>query len=62
MGYAIISKTKVIGTVNIMGYEYIAIDALCELDNIAFREMFNNYIDRLDKNDFEEYQKLEEEL
>ena len=50
------------GTVNIMGYQYTAIDALYELDNIAFREMYNNHIDTLDKNDFEEYQELEEEL
>lgn len=50
------------GTVNIMGYEYIAIDTLYELDNIAFREMYNNHIDTLDKNDFEEYQELEEAL
>ena len=50
------------GTVNIMGYEYNAIDALHNLDNIAFREMFNNHIDTLDKNDFEEYQELAEEL
>ena len=50
------------GTVNIMGYEYNAIDALYELDNIAFREMYNNHIDTLDKNDLEEYQELAEEL
>ena len=50
------------GTVNIMEYEFDAIDALYKLDNIAFREMFNNHIDTLDKNDFEEYQDLEEEL
>ena len=50
------------GTVDIMGYEYNAIDALYELDNIAFREMYNNHIDTLDKNDFEEYQELAEEL
>lgn len=50
------------GTVNIMGYEYNAIDALYELDNIAFREMYNDYTDSLDKNDFEEYQELVEEL
>lgn len=50
------------GSVNIMGYEYNAIDALYELDSIAFREMFNNYLDTLDKNDFDEYQALEEEL
>ena len=50
------------GSVNIMGYKYNAIDALCELDNTAFREMYNNHIDTLDKNDFEEYQELEEEL
>ena len=50
------------GTVEIMGHEYNAIDALCELDNTAFREMFNNHIDTLDKNDFEEYKELEEEL
>ena len=50
------------GSVNIMGYEYNAIDALYELDNIAFREMYNNHIDTLDKNDFEEYQELAEEL
>ena len=50
------------GSVNIMGYEYSAIDALCELDNIAFREMYNNHIETLDKGDFEEYCELEDEL
>ena len=50
------------GTVNIMGYQYNAIDALYELDNTAFREMYNNHIDTLDKNDFEGYRELEEEL
>lgn len=50
------------GSVNILGYEYSAIDSLYELDNTAFREMYNNHIDTLDKNDFEEYQELEEEL
>lgn len=50
------------GTVNIMGYEFNDINVLYELDNIAFREMYNNHIDTLDKNDFEEYQELEEEL
>ena len=50
------------GSVNIMGYEFNAIDALYKLDNIAFREMYNNHVDGLDKNDFEEYQELEEEL
>ena len=50
------------GAVDIMGYEYSAIDALYELDNIAFREMYNNHIYTLDKNDFEEYKELEEEL
>ena len=50
------------GTVNIMGYEYNAIDALYELDSIAFREMYNNHIDTLDKSDFGEYKELEEEL
>ena len=50
------------GVVDIMGYEYNAIDAIYKLDNIAFREMYNNHIDTLDKNDFEEYQELTEEL
>ena len=50
------------GSVNIMGYEYNAIDILQKIDSIAFREMLNNYLDTLDKNDFEEYQELEEEL
>ena len=50
------------GTVTIMGYEYSAIDALHELDSSAFREMYNNHIDTLDKIDFEEYKELEEEL
>ena len=50
------------GTVDIMGCEFNAIDALYKLDNIAFREMYNDYTDSLDKNDFEEYQELEEEL
>ena len=50
------------GSVDIMGYEFNALDALYELDNIAFREMYNGYLDTLDKNDFEEYQELAEEL
>lgn len=50
------------GTVTVMGYEYSAIDTLQEIDYIAFREMYNNHIDNLDKNDFEEYQELEEGL
>ena len=50
------------GSVNIMGYEYNAIDALYELDNTAFLEMYNNHIDTLDKNDFVEYTEMEEEL
>ena len=50
------------GLVNIMGCEYSAIDALYKLDNTAFREMYNNHVDTLDKIDFEEYQELEEEL
>lgn len=50
------------GSVNIMGYEFSTIDALYELDSIAFREMYNNLIDTLDKNDFEEYLELGEEL
>ena len=50
------------GTVNIAGHEYNAIDALYKLDNTAFREMYNNYLDTLDKSDFEEYRELGEEL
>ena len=50
------------GMVKVMGYKYHAIDTLREIDNTAFREMFNNHIDTLDKNDFEEYQELAEEL
>ena len=50
------------GSVNIMGYEYNAMDALYELDSIAFREMFNNCLDTLDKGEFDEYKELEEEL
>ena len=50
------------GTVNIMGYEFNAIDALYELDSNAFREIYNNHIDTLDKKDFEVYQELDEEL
>ena len=50
------------GSVNIMGYEYSAIDALYKLDNIAFRGMYNDYIDSSDKNDFKEYRELEKEL
>lgn len=50
------------GSVNILGYEYSAIDSLYELDNIAFREMYNDYTDSLDKSDFREYRELEEEL
>ena len=50
------------GTVTVIGYEYSAIDALYELDSIAFREMYNDYTDSLDKGDFEEYRELEEEL
>ena len=50
------------GTVNIMGYKYSAIDALYELDSVAFREMYNNHLDTLDKGEFDEYKELEEEL
>ena len=50
------------GMVKVMGHKYYAIDTLQEIDNTAFREMFNNHLDTLDKNDFEEYQELEEEL
>lgn len=50
------------GTVKIIGYKCNAIDALYELDNIAFREMYNNYINTLDNIDFEEYRELKEEL
>ena len=58
----IVEMLEEYGTVNIMGYEFNAIDALYELDNIAFREMYNNHIDTLDKSDFEEYRELEKEL
>ena len=50
------------GTVDIMGCEYNTIDALHELDRIAFREKYNNHLDTLDKGEFEEYKELEEEL
>lgn len=50
------------GLVNIMGCKYDAIDTLQKIDSIAFREMYNNHMDSLDKNDFEEYRELEEEL
>ena len=50
------------GMVKVMGYKYYAIDTLREIDNTAFREMYNNHIDTLDKGDFEEYKDLEEEL
>lgn len=50
------------GMVKIMGHAYYAIDTLQEIDNIAFREMFNNHLDTLDKEDFEEYKELGEEL
>ena len=53
---------KEYGTVDIMGCEFNAIDALYNLDNIAFREMYNDYCDTLEKWDFEEYQELAEEL
>lgn len=46
----------------VMGYKYYEIDILREIDNSAFREMFNNHLDTLDKLEFEEYQELEEEL
>ena len=50
------------GMVKVMGYKYYAIDTLREIDNIAFREMFNNRIDTLDKGEFDECKELEEEL
>lgn len=61
-GMFIEEMREVWGTVNIMGCEFNAIDALHELDNIAFREMYNDYTDSLDKSDFKEYRELEEEL
>lgn len=50
------------GDIDIMGIQYSAVHTLRKIDYIAFREMFNNHIDTLDKSDFEEYQELEEEL
>ena len=50
------------GTVKIIGHAYYAIDTLQEVDNTAFREMFNNHIDTLDKSDLKECRELEEEL
>ena len=50
------------GYIDIMGIQYSAVHTLRKIDYIAFREMYNNHIDTLDKNDFEEYQELEEEL
>ena len=50
------------GSVVIMGCEYDAIDTLRKIDNIAFREIYNNHMDGLDKSDLEEYRELEEEL
>ena len=48
--------------IDIMGIQYSAVHALRKIDYIAFREMYNNHIDTLDKVDFEEYRELEEEL
>ena len=53
---------EVYGTVTIMGYEHYAIDTLQKIDSIAFREMYNDYTDSLDKSDFDEYKELEKEL
>ena len=50
------------GYIDIMGIQYSAVHTLRKIDYIAFREMFNNYLDTLDKNDFDEYQALDEEL
>lgn len=50
------------GYVEIMGMQYSAVDTLRKVDSIAFREMYNNHIDTLDKNDLEEYRELEEDL
>lgn len=50
------------GMVKVMGYKYYAIDTLREIDNTAFREMFNNHLDTMDKGEFDEYKELEEEL
>ena len=41
------------GMVKVMGYKYYAIDTLREIDNTAFREMFNNHLDTMDKGEFE---------
>lgn len=50
------------GTVKIMGHVYYAIDTLRKIDNNAFREVFNNHLDTLDKGWFDEYKELDEEL
>lgn len=50
------------GMVKIIGHAYYAIETLQEIDNTAFREMFNNHLDTLDKGEFDEYKELEEEL
>ena len=50
------------GYVDIMGIQYSAAHTLRKIDYIAFREMYNNHIDTLDKSDFDEYKELGEEL
>lgn len=48
--------------VNVCGYEFEPARALKELDEVAYRSGFNDYIDSLDKEQIPEYKELEEEL
>jgi hypothetical protein len=45
---------EVFGKVNICGYEYLASYALQELDPVAYREEFNNWLDQYEWSEDEE--------
>lgn len=48
--------------VQVCGYSYSAGSALRELDPIAFREEFNNWLDSKENDEVEEYNEMVEEL
>ena len=50
------------GKVIFMGCEYDSIETMQKVNSDAFQKMYNDYIETLDENDFEEYQELAEEL
>ncbi len=50
------------GDVSIAGYKFAPSYALKQLDEIAYNEGMNNYVDGMDKEEFDDYNDLVDEL